>query len=211
MLSLGEAVFLSLPARGSLCEGHCVLATVQHTPSFREADAAAQKELKRFKAALVEMFRMQRRGVVFIERRARRPTHAAVEAVPLPLELSEEAPAFFKQALLQADEEWAQHKKIIDTAAERGGIATAVPCEFPYFHVEFDDGHGFAHVIEDDAKVPWHFGRSVLAGMLELPPTVFLKPRARPSAEEERRDVKRFLDEWAAFDWTSELEGGEYL
>ena len=38
-----------------------------------------------------------------------------MEVIPLPYSLGETAPAFFREAMMTADEEWAQHKKVINT------------------------------------------------------------------------------------------------
>ena len=34
-----------------------------------------------------------------------------------------------------------------------------VPKGFSYFSVDFGNQGGFAHVIEDEQRFPWHFGR----------------------------------------------------
>ena len=64
--------------------------------------------------------------------------HACIDCIPIPADTMVEAPAWFKQALLTAESEWAQHhaKAVIDTA-EKGGLRGAIPAHFPYFHVDF--------------------------------------------------------------------------
>lgn len=42
------------------------------------------------------------------------------------------------QGLLEADEQWATHKKLIETKGR--SIRAAVPKRFPYFHVEWAPG-----------------------------------------------------------------------
>ncbi len=78
---------------------------------------------------LTRMYDAQGRAVVFYENAAHRQNfrHAAMTAIPLPYALGETAPAFFREAILGAAEEWAQHKKVIDTLAKaREGLG-----EFP--------------------------------------------------------------------------------
>jgi hypothetical protein len=114
---------------------------------------------------------------------------------------------FFKQGLLNADEEWSQHKKIIDTTNK--GIRRSVPKNFPYFHVEFGlTGGGFAHIVEDEEKFPRNFGRDTVLGMLDMEPERL--HRKRKSQFDEKEDVKKFLEVWKDYDWTQELDGGEY-
>jgi hypothetical protein len=212
-LSLGELTYLALPARGSLCEGHCLIVPVQHTAALRSADENVLDEVARFRAGLAEMFRHQSKGVLFLETamQLQRQRHTFVDVVPLPAELAAQAPAYFKEALLSADAEWAQHKKIIDQPPGKP-LSACIPQGFPYFAVSFGGQHGFVHVIEDEQRggFPWHFGRSVVAGMLRLSPEVYLKPKPRGSLEDDRAAVSRFLKLWAPFDWTASLEGGSY-
>jgi Protein similar to CwfJ C-terminus 2 len=78
-----------------------------------------------------------------------------------------------------------------------------------YFHVEFALSGGYAHVIENEARFPEHFGPEIVAGMLQLGPEVWLRPK-RIGFEKERIQVLEFLKQWKAFDWTSQLDGGAY-
>src|SRR5687767_6408773 len=62
-----------------------------------------------------------------------------------------------QKAIMEADEEWSVHKKLIDTTGR--GVHRAVPPNFPYFSVDFGDEGGYAHVIEDEAQFPKDFGK----------------------------------------------------
>lgn len=76
--------------------------------------------------------------------------HGHVDCVPIPASLSDDCPMYFKKAIEESESEWAQHgsKALIDTRAK--GIRGSVPPNFPYFHVEFGIGGGYAHVIDDE-------------------------------------------------------------
>lgn len=91
----------------------------------------------------MRMFDARNQSAIFYENAARpgQMRHAALIAIPLPPELAETASAFFKEAILANDEEWAQHRKLIDTLAKaRAGLGKAafrktMAKEMPYFHV----------------------------------------------------------------------------
>ena len=89
-----------------------------------------------------------------------------------------------------------------------------VPKDFPYFHVQWMSkglpAGGFAHVVEDDKQFPRSFGVDVLLGMLGDDPARFNKKGTRKSIGAQRQMVKAFLADWKPFDWTSQLDGGEY-
>ncbi len=99
--------------------------------------------------------------------------HCLVECVPFEKLLFSEAPIYFKKALLESDEQWAQHKKVIDTkekgandlpatvatALHCAGLRRSIPKNFPYFHVEFGMDGGYAHVIENEDMFPQDFGK----------------------------------------------------
>jgi hypothetical protein len=65
-------------------------------------------------------------------------------------------------------------------------------------------------VVEDTSKFPEYFGKEVLAGILELNPGEWRKPRFL-TAEEQESDVQNFLKDWKDFDWTRMLDGGDYV
>lgn len=108
---------------------------------------------------------------------------------------------------MESESEWAQHKKVIDTTGK--GTRRSIPAGFPYFAVDFANDSGYAHVIEDEKKFNRNFGKEIIAGMLELDPEIWMRPQDElPEVQEEHRKV--FLKHWAPYDWTTELEGGEY-
>jgi len=165
------------------------------------------KSLTRFYAA-------QDKSVIFYENAAfaaSRRGHAALVAVPLPHHLADTAPAYFKEAILASDEQWSQHKPVIDTQAlvqkpgyGKQAFRKALAKEMPYFHVWFSLDVGMGHVVEDERRWPKGdlFAREVIGGMLDRGPEVIKK-----QGRWERRDrrLESFGKRWEAHDWTKVL------
>ena len=107
-----------------------------------------------------------------------------------------------QEAINAADEEWTQHKKLIDTS--RHGFRKSMVPELPYFHVWFEPNAGYGHVIEDAGQWEEWFGRQVVASMLDLPPEVWRRPRRAEGGDVERRG-RVFEKEFEKFDWTKLL------
>uniref|UniRef100_A0A3B5MBB8 Cwf19-like C-terminal domain-containing protein n=1 Tax=Xiphophorus couchianus TaxID=32473 RepID=A0A3B5MBB8_9TELE len=105
------------------------------------------------------MFESQELDCVFMETymNLRRKQHMVLECIPLPRELGDMAPIYFKKAIMECDEEWAMNKKLVDLSSK--DIRRAVPRGLPYFAVDFGLQGGFAHVIENEQKFPHYFGK----------------------------------------------------
>ncbi|MCJ1388671.1 hypothetical protein MMC18_001520 [Xylographa bjoerkii] len=171
-----------------------------------------------FMKSLTRMYHDQGRSVIFYENAAvpQRKKHAGMEVVPLPYSLGEMAPAFFKEAILSADEEWTQHKKIIDTIAKaRQGLGKmafrrTLVKEMPYFHVWFEMDGGLGHIVEDAGRWPKGdlFARETLGGMLDVGPEV-VKKQGRWDRGDMR--VEGFRKRWKKFDWTRVLTASQHM
>lgn len=163
--------------------------------------------------SLTRMYHDQGRDVVFYENAAapQRRKHAAMEVVPLPYSLGDSAPAFFKEAFLTSDEEWTQHKKVIDTLskAKQGlgkmAFRQTLVKEMPYFHVWFQVDGGLGHIVEDANRWPKGdlFAREVIGGMLDKGIEV-IKRQGHWSRGADGR-VDGFRKRWRRFDWTRVL------
>jgi hypothetical protein len=197
MVSLATRVYLTLPTEPELSEGGAVIVPIQHRTNLLECDDDEWEEIRNFMKCLTRMFHDQGRDVVFYENAAapHRKMHAAMQAVPLPYSLGETAPAFFKEAILSSDEEWTQHKKLIDTAARaREGLGKqafrrSIAKEMPYFHAWFEIDGGLGHIV----------------GMLDIEPDV-IKRQGRWTRGDKRLDG--FKARWRKFDWTRVLTDG---
>ncbi len=145
VISLGTRTYLTLPTKPELSEGGAIIVPIQHRTNLLECDDDEWEEIRNFMKSLTRMYHDQGRSVMFYENAAmpQRKMHAAMNVVPLPYDLGETAPAFFKEAMLTADEEWTQHKKIIDTDKKardgmgKSAFRRSIAKEMPYFHAWF--------------------------------------------------------------------------
>ena len=80
-----------------------------------------------------------------------------IHCVPLPKEVGDLAPIYFKKAIMECESEWAQNKKLIDL--KNRDVRKAVPKGLPYFFVDFAMTPGYAHVIEDEQQFPSNFAQ----------------------------------------------------
>jgi hypothetical protein len=215
LLSLGTRVYLTLPTEPELSDGGAVIVPIEHKTNLLECDDDEWEEIRNFMKCLTRMYHDQGRDVVFYENAAapHRKMHAAMQVVPLPYSLGETAPAFFKEAILSADEEWTQHKKLIDTAARaRDGLGRlafrrSIAKEMPYFHAWFDLDGGLGHIVEDSNRWPRGdlFAREIIGGMLDIEPDV-IKRQGRWTRGDPRQEA--FKKRWRKFDWTRVLTDG---
>lgn len=217
LVSLATRVYLTLPTEPELSEGGAVIVPIQHRTNLLECDDDEWEEIRNFMKCLTRMYHDQGRDVVFYENAAtpQRKMHAAMQAVPLPYSLGETAPAFFKEAILASDEEWTQHKKLIDTAARaRDGLGKlafrrTIAKEMPYFHVWFEIDGGLGHIVEDANRWPRGdlFAREIIGGMLDVEPDV-IKRQGRWTRGGDKR-MEGFKKRWRKFDWTRVLTDGQ--
>ncbi|KAF6236698.1 hypothetical protein HO173_004989 [Letharia columbiana] len=213
IVSLATRVYLTLPTEPEISEGGACIIPVQHRGNLLECDDDEWEEIRNFMKSLTRMYHDHGRDVIFYENAAvpQRKKHAGMEVVPLPYSLGETAPAFFKEAILTSDEEWTQHKKIIDTLfkAKQGQGKTAfrrtLAKEMPYFHVWFEIDGGIGHIVEDANRWPKGdlFAREIIGGMLDVAPDI-VKRQGRWNRGGDRR-VEGFRKRWEKFDWTRVL------
>lgn len=217
IVSLATRAYLTLPPEPELtgAEGGAVIVPISHRTNLLECDDDEWEEMRNFMKSLTRLYHEQGRDVIFYENAATpgRRRHATLVAVPIPYELGETAPAFFKEAMLSADEEWSQHKKIIDTGkkAREGLGKTAfrrtIAKEMPYFHVWFTLDGGLGHIVEDAGRWPKGdlFAREIIGGMLDAEPDV-IKRQGKWTRADGR--VDDFRKRWRKFDWTRVLTEG---
>ncbi|UKZ57539.1 hypothetical protein TrVGV298_011398 [Trichoderma virens] len=158
------------------------------------------------------MYHDQGREVIFYENAAapHKHMHAAMMAIPIPYDQGAMAPAFFKEAFLSSDEEWSQHRKIIDTGAKardgmgRSAFRRCIAKEMPYFHVWFTLDGGLGHVVENADRWPKGdlFAREIIGGIVDADAHI-IKKQGRWAKLDNR--VDGFKKGWRKFDWTRVL------
>ncbi len=212
--SLATRVYLTLATEPELtgAEGGAVIVPIEHHTNLLECGEDEWEEIRNFMKSLTRLYHDQGRDVIFYENAAvpQRRMHAALVAVPIPYELGDTAPAFFREAMLSADEEWSQHQKIIDTGkrAREGLGKTAfrrsIAKEMPYFHAWFSLDGGLGHIVEDAGRWPKGdlFAREIMGGMLDVDASV-IKRQGRWVRDDSRLDD--FKKRWRKFDWTRVL------
>lgn len=213
VVSLGTRVYLTLPTEPEVSEGGAVIVPLEHHKNLLACDDDEWEEIRNFMKSLTRMYHEQGREVIFYENAAapHRHPHAAMNAVPIPYEEGETIPAYFREAFLTTDEEWTQHKKIIDTGAKakeglgRTAFRRSIAKEAPYFHVWFSLDGGLGHVVEDSAQWPKGdlFAREVIGGVLDVGPEV-VKRQGKWRRGDPR--VEGFRKRWRKFDWTRVLQ-----
>ncbi|RKF54943.1 Pre-mRNA-splicing factor cwf19 [Golovinomyces cichoracearum] len=212
VISLATRVFLTLPTEPELSEGGAVIVPLQHRTNLLECDDDEWEEIRNFMKCLTRMYHEQGRDIIFYENAAvpHKKRHAAMQAIPIPYSLGEIAPAFFKEAICSSDEEWTQHRKIIDTAARsrqglgKNAFRQMIAKEMPYFHVWFDLNGGLGHIVEDSHRWPKGdlFSRQIIGGMLDIEPGLIRK-QGRWITNDKR--ISSFKARWRKFDWTNVL------
>ncbi|KAM7413215.1 hypothetical protein PAMA_020540 [Pampus argenteus] len=201
IVAIGSKVYLSVPAGVSMTEGHCLICPLQHHSSATSLDEDIWSEIQLFRRTLVRMFESQELDCVFMETHMNlhRRKHMVLECIPLPRELGDMAPIYFKKAIMECDEEWAMNKKVVDLSSK--DIRKAVPRGLPYFAVDFGLQGGFAHVIENEQKFPHYFGKEVVGGMMDLEPRRWRK-LIRENFDDQRKKVLQFAQWWKPYDCT---------
>jgi Protein similar to CwfJ C-terminus 2/Protein similar to CwfJ C-terminus 1 len=216
VVSLATRTYLSLPTEPELSSFGAIIVPTQHRTNLLECDNDEWEEIRNFMKSLTRFYHDQGRDVIFYENAAfpNRKPHAAMNVVPLPYSLGETAPAFFKEAFLASEDEWSQHKKIIDTLAKSkqglGKLAfqRSLVKEMPYFHVWFELDGGLGHVVEDAIRWPKGdlFAREIIGGMLDLEPDVIRRQGRWHKGYDTR--MEEFKRKWRKFDWTRLLTEG---
>lgn len=219
VVALGTRVFLTLATQPEVSEGGAVIAPLTHRANLLECDDDEWEEVRNFMKSLTRMYHDQGRDVVFYEDAAGPPPrrrHAAMTAVPIPYAQGAVAPAFFREAMLAAADEWSQHPKVIDTLARardaglgRAAFRRSLAREAPYFHAWFALDGGLAHVVEDPARWPRgdRFAREVLAAVVGADPAVARRQGRWVRGADDAR-VEAWRRAWRRFDWTRALVGG---
>merc|ERR1712216_279952 len=176
-----------------------------------DLDDTAYSEIRNYQKCLVRYFDAQDppKAVIFAESAIIRVSkeklllgagpHAVMVAYPIDLPVFGQAKSFFKKAFDEAENEFeSQHKKVIETTA-KGGVRASIPKHFPYVHIDFCLGGGYAHIVEEASEFPREFAQQTIAGMCELT----ILDRAYSTKEGYWEAVRSMKEKFRKeFDWT---------
>jgi hypothetical protein len=201
VIAMGHYAYLAAPRDNMLNPLHCIIVPNQHVSSMTGCDDAIWDEVRNFKKCLLSLGATIDQTVLFLEVAPRledATAHTHIDAVFLPKGIKTDPRGFFHKALLECDEEWSSHKRIIDTT-EKGGLCRSIPKNFPYCYVDFRLDQGFVHIIEDNRKIGMTFLLELASNLLNLQRHEWRG--RRPSKEL----VDKFQKLYAPFDWTKLL------
>ncbi|XP_002131055.2 CWF19-like protein 2 [Ciona intestinalis] len=202
IIAIGRVCYLRLPSHRPLQPGHCLIVPMHHCNTGTSLDENVWDEIRKFMQSLRNLFLKQDSDCIFMQTciMLNKSHHFVVECVPLPKELGDVAPIYFKKAIQECETEWSQNKKLIDTRGK--SVRDKIPAGLPYFAVEFGLDGGFGHVVEDEINFPFYFGREILGGMLDAEPQLWRKPHEEYFNEQTKRTLE--FEKWyKEFDWTS--------
>merc|ERR1711962_98352 len=202
---MGKTVYLAVPGHTSMAEGHCIIVPMGHCMAGTYLDEDVWQEVQDYRKALVNMFRSREEDCVFMETAMgfKRHPHMVIECIPVPEDLGAMSPMYFQKAIQECETEWSDNKKLIKLKDRK--IASNVPKGLPYFHVDFGNDSGFAHVIEDEAVFSRRFGHEVIGGMMDIEARTFRNP-AWEGFDAQKQKVIQFSEMWKKYDWTKRFQ-----
>uniref|UniRef100_A0A0N5ATJ5 CwfJ_C_2 domain-containing protein n=1 Tax=Syphacia muris TaxID=451379 RepID=A0A0N5ATJ5_9BILA len=207
IVAVGIKTYLTVPTWKPLVEGHCLIVPAMHYPCLVSLDEDVYDEMKIWRKGLVAMWNDQNMDCVFIEmaKNVKQRQHMVIECIPLPSEVGDTAPIYFKKAIDECEREWSDNKKLIDLSKKNGDIRRAIPKGFSYFSIDFGLQPGYAHVIEDESRFPQYFAYETIGGMLDLLPNVWRKKEA-VGTEAQMGYAKHLKKLWGPYDWTEKVK-----
>ncbi|EIW68951.1 hypothetical protein TREMEDRAFT_68880 [Tremella mesenterica DSM 1558] len=233
VVALGTRTYLCCTMTEELVEGHCLIVPLQHHLSSLEMDDDEWEEVRNFMKCLMRMHAKENKGVLFYETilSFRQQRHTFIEAVPLPYDQFQDAPAYFRESILASESEWSQHKKLIDFSSRPGGFRRCLVSNIPYFMVHWDykGEKGYGHVIEGTEEggvedgIPAnegdrggtsfppmneedvYFASEIIGNLLELEPRKWRNPRKIDFVLNKQR-AKELGTWFQPYNWTTQLE-----
>lgn len=199
IITMDSEVCLSLPPYASLTAGHCIITPIQHIACQLQLDENIWEKLKAFKRILYKIFLDQNQYPIFYEiyNNRRKFHHMQLQCVPLPKEVGELAPMYFKKALLECETEWSMNKKVI--SLENKDVRHSIPNGLSYFMVEFEQNKGYAHIIEDEHMFPKNFAEEIIGGMLDIDHDIWRKLK-NENFDQQREKVLKFSEIWKNYE-----------
>uniref|UniRef100_A0A914KNZ0 CWF19-like protein 2 n=1 Tax=Meloidogyne incognita TaxID=6306 RepID=A0A914KNZ0_MELIC len=208
VVATGKKTYLSVINWDGLSPDHCYITTMEHYSSCLVLDEDVWEEIQFWMKSLVNMWREddEDQDCVFFEnaRDIHEQKHMSIECVPLPREIGDLSPIYFKKAIMESEKEWSVNKKLIDLSKnprQSQGVRGLVPKGFPYFAVYFGLQPGYAHVIEKEKNFPANFAQEIIGGMLDLHYKHWKNPK-KQSFNEIKIKREQLRQKFSKYDWT---------
>ena len=213
LLALGNHVSLVMaPPNASLNAGHhFYLVPLKHASSFVDCDDnEVWEEVREFVRSLNNLYAKERKGIILCETVLPNKGfwQTKMEVIPVPFTALQDAPIFFKSAMVEQTEEWGTHNKVLSTTSQKP-LKKVIPKNFAYFYLEWGNistssNTGYAQIIES-SNFRHDFGLDTIAAMIDLDP-IRMQRKKKFSFEQERVAIGNFLEGWKKFDWTLRLD-----
>ncbi|WWC58338.1 uncharacterized protein I303_100878 [Kwoniella dejecticola CBS 10117] len=231
VVALGTRTYMCCTQFEELVPGHCLIVPIQHHLSMLEMDDDDWDEVRNFMKCLMRMHAQTNHGVIFYETvlSFKYQKHTYIEAVPVPFELFQDLPAYFRESILSSEGEWTQHKKIIDFSSRPGGFRRMMVSNLPYFMCQWDykGEKGYGHIIEGvsdsgtgagqaqgedhegdvgaangkEDEFPRYFAAEVIGNVLGLEPRKWRKPKKIDYNLNKER-ARKLGEQFQPFNWT---------
>jgi len=213
LLAFGKHISLMMaPLNKSLIPGHqFLLVPLKHATSIVNCDdQGVQEEIQYFRNSLENIYAKEKKGIILCETVLPNEGfwQTKVEVVPILFSQLQDAPMFFKSAMVEQAEEFGTHNKLFNTTHQKP-LRSVIPKKFPYFYISWgniatSNYTGCAQIIES-SNFCHDFGLDTLAGMMELDPIRFQR-KTKFSLDLEKRLISEFSTKWKPFDWTQQIE-----
>ncbi|KAK6742740.1 hypothetical protein RB195_010168 [Necator americanus] len=203
VVAIGIHTYLAVAEWDGLDEQHCLIIPTEHVCSSIQLDENVWDEMRLWRKGLTAMWRANEQDCLFVEmsRNVAANPHVIIEAIPVPVEIGSVAPIYFKKAIMECEEEYADNKKLIEIK----DLRRQIPKGFSYCAVDFGLSSGYAHVIENNETFPSSFAHEIIAGMLDLPSS-----RWRNRKQQDFAALKSKCDamktSWEPYDWTKRID-----
>lgn len=235
IISASPRVYLARPPYPALSKSTVLIIPREHRPNLLHCDDDEWEEIRNYMKCLIQMWVKGRgyAGVVFYENAVaaglsgdeatstsqsqRDMAHGCMYAVPIKDEYDfRDIRAMFQEGMLNNDEEWSQHRKIIDTqkiafqlakdhdkSAAKHAVRKSLAKEAPYFHVWLDINGGLGHIVEDRRKWPRNdlFAREILGNLLRVDITKIRRTPRWENNDGNEKAVWEYQSFWNKFDW----------
>ena len=151
LLAFGKHVSLMMaPPNASLVPGHqFYLVPLKYSTSMVDCeDKGVQEEVALFRRSLENLYARERKGIILCETvlPSKGLWQTKVEVIPVPFSQIQDAPLYFKSAMVEQADEFGTYNKLFKTTLQKP-LRTVIAKKFSYFHVEWGNLEiGRAHV-----------------------------------------------------------------